>query len=80
MTQEATPLPPQNCHPLKAWRVSQGLSLADAALKVGTTRQVWHAWETAKRRPRQPYMARIRSVTGGAVTADAFYPECDAAA
>lgn len=73
------PVMPVNVHPLRAWRMEQGLSLSQAAEKVGTTRQVWHNWETGKRRPRPPYMALVRQVTGGAVTADAFYPECDAA-
>ena len=88
MTQPDTPSPaalpapnthPQSCHPLRAWRVAQGLSLAQAADKVGTTRQVWHNWETGKRRPRPRYMARLRQVTGGKVNADVFYPETDVA-
>lgn len=70
---------PGTCHPLRAWRMAQGLSLAQAADKVGTTRQVWHNWETGKRRPRPRYMARLRQVTGGKVNADVFYPETDAA-
>lgn len=64
-------------HPLRAWRVARGLTLAQAARTVGTTRQVWHNWETGKRLPRPRYMARLRDVTQGELSADTFYASAD---
>ncbi len=60
--------------------MARGLTLADCAKGVGTTRQVWHAWETGKRRPHSRYMPRVREFTDGAIGADAFYPEIKSAA
>ncbi len=64
-------------HPLKAWRTGNGLTLAQCAQKVGTTRQVWHAWEAGKRRPRPNYLRLLRKVTNGAVDANSFVPDED---
>lgn len=66
-------------HPLRRWRKSQNLTLAGAAAQVGTVRQVWHDWESGRRRPGPAYMPRLREATKGAVTADDFYPTVDEA-
>jgi transcriptional regulator with XRE-family HTH domain len=70
----------QNQHPLRRWRISEGLTLEAAAGRVGTTRPVWHSWETGKRIPNTLYMPRIRETTGGKVTADDFFPSFGEAA
>jgi transcriptional regulator with XRE-family HTH domain len=64
-------------HPLRKWRKSKGLTLHQAAEAVGTVRQVWSDWERGRRRPGPSYMPRVRELTEGAVTADAFYPEME---
>lgn len=64
-------------HPLRRWRLSEGLTLEAAAARVGTTRPVWHSWETGKRIPNTVFMPRIRQTTGAKVTADDFFPSFD---
>ena len=63
-----------NEHPLRKWRKSKGLTLEAAAEKVGTSRHVWSDWERGRRRPSPSFMPRVRALTGGAVTADHFFP------
>lgn len=70
----------QIIHPLREWRIAEGLTLDEAAARVGTTRPVWHSWETRKRIPNTVFMPRIREVTGGKITADHFFPSLDEAA
>lgn len=60
-------------HPLRNWRKSQGLTLDQAARKVGTVRQVWSDWERGRRRPSSVTMAKIYRLTGGAVQPNDFY-------
>ena len=64
----------QNLHPLRKWRKDNGLTLADAANLVGTSRHVWSDWERARRRPGRVFMPRVRAVTG--LSADLFFPDC----
>ncbi len=59
---------------LKKWRISEGLTLQEAADRVGTSRQVWSDWERGRRRPGTNFMAKVRETTRGAVTADMFFP------
>lgn len=61
-------------HPLRQWRISKGLTLEHCAAAVGTSRPVWHAWETGKRCPDRNFMPRVREFTGGEIGADAFFP------
>jgi transcriptional regulator with XRE-family HTH domain len=60
-------------HPLRKWRKAEGLTLQEAAEKVGTSRQVWSDWERGRRRPNQHFMPRVRNVTEGKVSADDFF-------
>jgi predicted transcriptional regulator len=62
-----------NDHPLRRWRVAKGLSLTQAAKNLGTTKSAWCDWEYARRIPNRRWMARIRTLTGGAVDANSFY-------
>ena len=69
---------------LREWRKSKALTLAEAGAKVGTSRQVWFGWESGRRRPNATFMARLRTLTGGKLTADDFFvsdgtPEAEAA-
>lgn len=61
-------------HPLRQWRKAAGFTLEHCAAAVGTTRPVWHAWETGKRRPDATFLPRVREFTGGKVGADVFFP------
>lgn len=67
-------------HPLRKWRKDQQLTLEAAAAKVGTSRQVWSDWERGRRRPDGHFMPKVRTLTGGKVTADHFYPQSQEAA
>ena len=67
-------------HPLKKWRISKGYTLAEAGALVGTSRQVWFGWESGRRRPSPTFMPKVRSLTGGQVTADHFFCELREAA
>lgn len=60
-------------HPLRKWRTDRSLSMAAAGALVGTTRQSWYEWETGKRKPREPFMSRIRQVTDGLIEPNDFY-------
>jgi len=61
-------------HPLRSWRKAQGLTLAAAAQRIGTSRQVWGEWERGQHRPGPTLMPKVRALTGGVITADVFYP------
>lgn len=74
------PSSPGDEHPLRKWRKKKGFTLEYCAGEVGTTRPVWHAWETGKRRPDTTFMPRVREFTRGAVAADAFFPNVEEAA
>ena len=67
-------------HPLRTWHKTAGLTLEAAAAKVGTSRQVWSDWERGRRKPDASFMPKVRSVTGGKVSADDFYPPISDAA
>lgn len=70
-------LTPSPDHPLRKWRKSQGLTLEQAASRIGTSRQVWSDWERRRRRPSPALMPKVRAVTGGAISADDFFPSQD---
>lgn len=63
-----------NEHPLRQWRKAAGLTLEHCARAIGTSRHVWSDWERRRRRPNRRLMPKVREFTGGAVTADHFYP------
>ncbi|WP_310532533.1 helix-turn-helix transcriptional regulator [Novosphingobium sp.] len=67
-------------HPLRKWRKAEGLTLEQAASRVGTVRQVWSDWERGRRRPSGDFMPKVRDLTGGKVTADDFFPSIKKAA
>jgi transcriptional regulator with XRE-family HTH domain len=67
-----------NLHPLRKWRISNGLTLQAAASLVGTSRHVWSDWERGRRRPDRTFMPRVRTATG--LSADVFYPDLDGGA
>lgn len=64
-------------HPLRIWRKAHGFTLEHCAGAVGTSRPVWHAWETGKRRPSEIFMPRVREFTEGKVGADVFFPSVE---
>lgn len=70
----------QNLHPLRKWRKAKGWTLEKCAAEVGTSRHVWSDWERGRRRPNNHYMPKVRELTGGAVSADDFFPSYDEAA
>lgn len=71
---------PVPVHPLRSWRLSKDLTLDAAAAKVGTTRQVWHAWETGRRTPSRTFMPKVLALCGGEVSGDDFFCGLDDAA
>ena len=66
-------------HPLRQWRQERGLSQEACARAVGTSHQVWSDWERGRFRPGPVLMPKVREFTGGAVSADDFYPGAEAA-
>jgi transcriptional regulator with XRE-family HTH domain len=62
-------------HPLRRWRKSQGLTLAEAARLVGTVKNVWWSWEHKTRRPGALFMKELRRITGGEIDANTFYSD-----
>jgi transcriptional regulator with XRE-family HTH domain len=58
-------------HPLRAWRLREGLTLDAAAAGVDTVRSTWHDWETGRRLPgdRETY-ERLYRFTKGEITPD----------
>ena|SRR5438874_328699 len=60
-------------HPLRKWRLEQGLTLDAAAAGVGSFRGTWYDWETGRRIPDREYMPKVYRFTGGAVTPNEFY-------
>ena len=67
-------------HPLRKWRIAKGLTLEACASEIGTSRQVWSDWERGRRRPDAKFMPKVRELTGGAVSADDFFPSFNKAA
>lgn len=67
-------------HPLRRWRKQQCKTLEECASALGTSRQVMSDWERGKHKPGRRLMPRLREFTGGAVTADDFYPDLNEAA
>ena len=61
-------------HPLRRWRLKQRLTLAALAERVGVDLSNLARYERGERTPRPAVLARIRDVTGGAVTANDFLP------
>ena len=60
-------------HPLARYRAAHKLSREAFARMVQTNRQQIHKWEHGAV-PRPKFMALIRDVTGGAVTANDWMP------
>jgi DNA-binding XRE family transcriptional regulator len=58
---------------LKAWRAEHALSAADAARRMGVTRQTWHSWERGASIPPARFMVKLNQLTSGMVTANDFY-------
>lgn len=46
-------------HPLRKWRIEEGLTLDAAAAGVGTFRGTWYDWEIGRRIPDRDYMPRV---------------------
>jgi len=67
-------------HPLRKWRKAKGWTLERCASAIGTSRQVWSDWERGAHKPGALLMPKVRELTGGAVTADHFFPNQDQAA
>ena len=65
----------ESLHPLRRWRLSRKLTLAEAAGLLGVGKSSLSAYETGQKLPRAATMAAIRRVTGGEVTPNNFYPE-----
>lgn len=65
---DAKSVPLENDHPFRKWRIKQGLTVAEVAAKLMSTRQAVFRYE-AGRPPRQPFLDRIVVITDGAVTA-----------
>lgn len=54
---------------LKKWRLTQTLSMAEAAQRMGLeSARTYHRYESGENRPDAPLVERILSVTEGAVT------------
>lgn len=66
-------------HPLRKWRLEQGLTLDAAAAGVGSFRGTWYDWETGRRIPDREYMPKVYRFTRGAVQPNDFYdlPDLD---
>lgn len=45
------------------------------AASVGCSRVTWYSWEAGANIPSAEFMAKLRTLTGGEVTADDFYPD-----
>lgn len=58
---------------LRAWRKSEGLTLAELAERVETDVASLSRYERDERMPNQKIMQNIARETGGAVTANDFY-------
>jgi hypothetical protein len=58
-------------HPLRVWRLREGLTLDAAAAGVETVRSTWYDWETGRRLPgdRETY-DRLYRFTKGEITAN----------
>lgn len=62
---------PPSQHPLRVWRLSQHLTLEEAAALIGMSRRSWLAWEEGLY-PRSGTIAKIYRATRGAVTPNNF--------
>lgn len=61
-------------HALTRFRERRGLSMAELARMAETSRQTIHRIENGDQWPSRDLMAKLKEVTGGAVTADDFLP------
>lgn len=52
---------------LRNWRVSSGISQAEAARRVDVSQPIWSEWESGSREPRLVNARAIEAVTGGVV-------------
>lgn len=61
----------ETVHPLRSWRLREGLTLDAAAAGVDTVRSTWYDWETGRRLPgdRETY-DRLYRFTKGEITAN----------
>ncbi len=60
-------------HPLRQWRLDQGLTLDAAGAGVGTFRSTWYDWEIGRRIPDRTYMPKIYLFTRGEIDANSFH-------
>ncbi len=60
-------------HPLRQWRLDQGLTLDAAGAGVGTFRSTWYDWEIGRRIPDRTYMPKIFLFTRGVIDANSFH-------
>lgn len=71
---EQPPAQTEPLHKLRDWRKAKGWTLARCAEAVGTTKAVWHSWETGRHCPSRKFLPKVRDFTGGAVGAEDFFP------
>jgi transcriptional regulator with XRE-family HTH domain len=60
-------------HPLRRWRIAEGLSLTQAAKRIGVPKSAWCAWEYGRAIPNRAYMTQLRCLTGNKIDANSFY-------
>ena len=63
---------------LRAWRKGSKMTVSEAALRAGVTRQTWHKWERGGTIPPERFMAKLAEMTAGDVTPNDFdaLPAC----
>lgn len=61
-------------HPLRRWRRARDMTQGELAQLLGVRLFAVSRYERGERTPRPAVLARIRDVTGGAVTANDFLP------
>lgn len=66
---------------LRAWRERQGLTLEQAADRLGrlidhpVTRSMFYSWESGDKLPGQAFMVGLVALCGGELLVEDFYPE-----
>lgn len=64
---------------LADWLIEHGISQADFASRIESSQPTVSRYVTGLRMPRKDHLRKIREVTRGAVTADDFVSEMEAA-
>jgi transcriptional regulator with XRE-family HTH domain len=62
---------------LKAWRVGEDLTQAQAARRFGVTRMTWFRWENGEIQPRSQTLTRLCTAISGLRPDDFFYIETE---